>query len=59
MDRRRKYLIEKKGEALTKEEVADGYHFCKDWDGLLVGPDDPEVESCTCKLVPRCETCDE
>ncbi len=33
---------------LTPEECNQGYHFCNDWDGLLVGPDDKELECCTC-----------
>jgi len=32
----------------TKEEHAQGYHFCWDWDGLFIGPDAPEFKSCTC-----------
>lgn len=38
---------------LTQEEMAQGWHFCFDWDGLIVGPlkdsewgDDPE--RCLC-----------
>lgn len=34
---------------LTKEEMDEGWHFCFDWDGLLVGPDMSELEACTCK----------
>ena len=33
---------------LTRQEIIDGYHFCPDWDYLLVGPNDPEVSRCTC-----------
>lgn len=33
---------------LTSEEVAEGYHFCMDWDGMLIHKDDPEAECCTC-----------
>lgn len=32
---------------LTEEE---GWHFCPDWDYMLVGPDLPEIEGCTCRL---------
>ena len=28
-----------------------GYHFCPDWDGMLIGPNWPEAESCSCKKV--------
>ena len=33
---------------LTKEELAQGWHFCYDWDGMLLGPGMPELEGCTC-----------
>lgn len=31
---------------LSHEEMAAGWHFCPDWDDLLVGPGMPEAESC-------------
>lgn len=34
---------------LTDEEIAEGWHYCWDWDGLLIHPDMPEAESCACK----------
>lgn len=33
---------------LTPEEVFDGWHFCGEFDGLLVGPDMEEMQYCTC-----------
>lgn len=33
---------------LTSEKLAEGWHFCPDWDGLLVGPGMKETESCNC-----------
>ena len=33
---------------ITKEEFSEGWHFCPDWDYMLVGPDTPEGECCTC-----------
>lgn len=33
---------------LTPEEIAQGWHFCYDWDDLLIGPGMIELESCTC-----------
>ena len=36
------------GPHLTQEEIQEGWHFCWDWDGLLVGPGMGEIESCTC-----------
>jgi len=38
-----------KGAELTDSEIAEGYVFCCEWDGLPVGSDDPEMEFCTCK----------
>ncbi len=34
---------------LTEEEIKKGWHFCWDWDGLLVHPDSPEGECCRCR----------
>ncbi len=36
---------------LTEQEIAEGWHFCFDWDGLLVGPGMPEAESCYCGVI--------
>lgn len=33
---------------LTPEEIADGWHWCWDWDGLLVGPGMMEMDCCVC-----------
>jgi hypothetical protein len=33
---------------LSVDEIAVGWHFCWDWDGLLVGPTMPEKFSCNC-----------
>lgn len=34
---------------LTDSEIADGWHWCHDFDGLLVGPDMEELNYCNCK----------
>lgn len=34
---------------LTADEIQAGWHFCLDWDGLLIGPGSPEMEVCTCR----------
>jgi hypothetical protein len=35
---------------LTAEEIAEGWHFCPDWDGMLLGPGMVEFnECCSCK----------
>lgn len=33
---------------LTEEEFANGWHFCSDWDGLLIHKSHPESEACHC-----------
>lgn len=33
---------------LTGEELKEGWHFCPDWDGLLIGPGMMEVDYCLC-----------
>lgn len=38
---------------LTKEEIAEGWHFCYEFDGLLIGPESGEMECCTCEGVDK------
>lgn len=38
---------------LTPDEIALGWHFCWDWDGLLIGPEMGEIVHCTCDGVPN------
>lgn len=38
------------GDVLTEKELAEGWHFCPDWDYLLVGPGMPEQDGCACEL---------
>lgn len=33
---------------LTLEEMESKWHFCDEWDGLLVGPEMEEFEFCSC-----------
>jgi hypothetical protein len=33
---------------LTQDEIMAGWHFCWEWDGLLVGPGMDELKACTC-----------
>jgi hypothetical protein len=51
-DNRWMLLMHTEDVELTAEEKRDGWHFCPDWDGLLVGPEMDEYESCRCKEVP-------
>lgn len=34
--------------SLHPEELRDGWHFCPEWDGLLISPESPEAAACTC-----------
>jgi hypothetical protein len=34
--------------SLTEEEIALGWHFCCEYDGLLVGPEMHELDCCSC-----------
>lgn len=45
---RYKLLMEDDSEPLTTEEIARGWHFCFEFDGLLVGPGMQEEEVCRC-----------
>ena len=36
--------------SLTQEEIATGWHFCPEFDGLLIGPETPELDDvCLCR----------
>lgn len=54
-DKRWKQLMHDVGPGLTPEEIADGWHFCWDWDGLLIGPGMGEMDSCVCQPKPKKE----
>ena len=43
-----KQLMEDQSLSLTPGEADEGWHFCHDWDGLLIHDTDPEAEACTC-----------
>lgn len=36
--------------ALTESELAIGWHWCDEWDGLLVGPNMDELRCCKCTI---------
>jgi len=48
VDLNRKKILETTDAKLTKQEVEQGYHFCPDWDYMVICPDDPEYEACLC-----------
>lgn len=33
---------------MTVEEIEAGWHYCPEWDGLLIGPGMSEEDACTC-----------
>lgn len=48
MNKERQMQLYKSGQVLTKEEVEQGWHWCKAWDYMLVGPGQDEAFSCAC-----------
>jgi len=40
-------LMDEKAD-LTREEWEDGWHFCAEWDYLLIHPSHPEANCCSC-----------
>lgn len=47
-----KALMENDDLKLTSDELEQGWHFCWDWDGLLVGPGMMELKHCHCPPPP-------
>lgn len=45
--------LDLKNARLTQEEVNEGWHFCPDWDFMLVNKKDPESEECYCEHLPH------
>jgi hypothetical protein len=41
-------LMSINGGSLTEEEINQGWHFCPEWDYLLINSENVEGESCTC-----------
>jgi hypothetical protein len=37
-------------DSLTPEEISQGWHHCYSWNGKLIGPGFPEMNSCECKV---------
>lgn len=38
---------------LTRQELEEGWHRCPDWDYMVVGPGDEEMEACLCRITPK------
>lgn len=53
IDRKRFAALMRDQAELTQEEIDAGWHFCYEWDGLLVGPNMGEMEYCTCARVNK------
>jgi hypothetical protein len=47
---------ENDGINLTAEEVEAGWHWCDEWDGLLIHVDDVEFEACRCSWMDKFRT---
>lgn len=48
MNRERYNELNQSGTGLTKEEWEAGWHWCNEWDGLLVGINTDEALVCSC-----------
>lgn len=46
-------------DGLTEKELADGYHFCMSWDGLLIGKYEAEYQHCLCEWDTKPDYCGE
>jgi len=50
MDIKRQIQLETTDAKLTADEISAGWHFCPDWDGMVVNKyRDKKAEGCTCK----------
>lgn len=47
-DERWKALMADDESCLTQEEMSEGWHWCLDFDLLLVGPGMDEIQNCNC-----------
>lgn len=43
-----RYLMRHDEEVLTEADLAEGWHWCSEFDGLLVGPGMYELNFCKC-----------
>jgi len=50
MSHHRYFALSHEDAELTPAEFAAGWHFCWEWDGLLIHPSHPEAACCTCTL---------
>jgi hypothetical protein len=47
---------ENDGINLTAEEVEAGWHWCEEWDGLLIHVNDDEFDCCACSWMEKFRT---
>ena len=40
-------------DSLSTEEISQGWHYCYTWKGLLIGPGNPKMDNCKCKIDKR------
>lgn len=38
---------------LTADELKNGWHWCDEWDGLLIHTDDVEFKHCKCEFMNK------
>ena len=51
MDNERRKYLNRTGEQLTDAEMAEGWHYCPEWDGMLIHPSSEEAKCCChCQL---------
>ncbi|MCK5613692.1 hypothetical protein KAR91_68140 [Candidatus Pacearchaeota archaeon] len=53
MDRQRYIDLDRELVKLTKDERKAGWHFCYDWDEMLIGPGTPEAAACLCGVIKK------
>lgn len=51
MTQERWIALNKSGDVPTLDEVFAGWHYCPDWDFLLVGPGMKELHACCCNII--------
>lgn len=47
-DKRYHQLMDSAAECLTPAERRAGWHFCNEWDGMLIHPSHLEADCCNC-----------
>lgn len=50
MDDKRYKELDESGQGLTQEEMDQGWHWCGNWDDMLVGPGTEEASCCHCDI---------